>query len=162
MQGVFNPNIPIYVYHPPNSAEGLHFSAFHYIPVVECSVPTVLLFLSSLHSPCLTSLLFYLLSAIFLSFLSILFLSPNLYSLPISPPFSLTLLIFFPSLHRSLPQFFPSFLTSSLSLLPSLTPLILPALPQSFFLVLPLFIPPSLPLSLHLSLPSSLPPLLPR
>ena len=28
MQGVFNPNIPIY--HPPNSAEGLHFSAFHY------------------------------------------------------------------------------------------------------------------------------------
>ena len=29
MQVVFNPNIPIY--HPPNSAEGLHFSAFHYI-----------------------------------------------------------------------------------------------------------------------------------
>ena len=28
MQGVFNPNILIY--HPPNSAEGLHFSAFHY------------------------------------------------------------------------------------------------------------------------------------
>ena len=28
MQGVFNPNIPIY--HPPNSAGGLHFSAFHY------------------------------------------------------------------------------------------------------------------------------------
>ena len=27
-EGVFNPNIPIY--HPPNSAEGLHFSAFHY------------------------------------------------------------------------------------------------------------------------------------
>ena len=27
MQGVFNPNIPIY--HPPNFAEGLHFSAFH-------------------------------------------------------------------------------------------------------------------------------------
>ena len=27
MQGVFNPNILIY--HPPNSAEGLHFSAFH-------------------------------------------------------------------------------------------------------------------------------------
>ena len=27
MQGVFNPNIPIY--HLPNSAEGLHFSAFH-------------------------------------------------------------------------------------------------------------------------------------
>ena len=26
MQGVFNPNIPIF---PPNSAEGLHFSAFH-------------------------------------------------------------------------------------------------------------------------------------
>ena len=26
--GVFNPNIPIY--HLPNSAEGLHFSAFHY------------------------------------------------------------------------------------------------------------------------------------
>ena len=29
MQGVFNPNILIY--HPPNFAEGLHFSAFHYI-----------------------------------------------------------------------------------------------------------------------------------
>ena len=29
MQGVFNPNILIY--HPPNSTEGLHFSAFHYI-----------------------------------------------------------------------------------------------------------------------------------
>ena len=29
MQGVFNPNILIY--HPPNSAEGLHFSAFHYV-----------------------------------------------------------------------------------------------------------------------------------
>ena len=28
MQCVFNPNILIY--HPPNSAEGLHFSAFHY------------------------------------------------------------------------------------------------------------------------------------
>ena len=28
MQGVFNPNILIY--HPPNSTEGLHFSAFHY------------------------------------------------------------------------------------------------------------------------------------
>ena len=28
MQGVFNPNIPIY--HPPNSGEGLHFSAFHF------------------------------------------------------------------------------------------------------------------------------------
>ena len=27
MQGVFNPNILIY--HLPNSAEGLHFSAFH-------------------------------------------------------------------------------------------------------------------------------------
>ena len=27
MKGVFNPNIPIF---PPNSAEGLHFSAFHY------------------------------------------------------------------------------------------------------------------------------------
>ena len=27
MQGVFNPNILIY--HPSNSAEGLHFSAFH-------------------------------------------------------------------------------------------------------------------------------------
>ena len=27
MQGVFNPNILIY--HPPNSAEGLHFNAFH-------------------------------------------------------------------------------------------------------------------------------------
>ena len=27
MQGVFNPNILIY--HPPNCAEGLHFSAFH-------------------------------------------------------------------------------------------------------------------------------------
>ena len=26
-KGVFNPNIPIF---PPNSAEGLHFSAFHY------------------------------------------------------------------------------------------------------------------------------------
>ena len=26
-EGVFNPNIPIY--HPPNSAEGLHFRAFH-------------------------------------------------------------------------------------------------------------------------------------
>ena len=25
-KGVFNPNIPIF---PPNSAEGLHFSAFH-------------------------------------------------------------------------------------------------------------------------------------
>ena len=31
MQGVFNPNILIY--HPPNSTEGLHFSAFH------CSCP---------------------------------------------------------------------------------------------------------------------------
>ena len=29
MQGVFNPNILIY--NPPNSAEGLHFSAFHLI-----------------------------------------------------------------------------------------------------------------------------------
>ena len=29
MQGVFNPNILIY--HPPNSAEGLLFSAFHYL-----------------------------------------------------------------------------------------------------------------------------------
>ena len=29
MQGVFNPNILIY--HPPNSTEGLHFSAFHYV-----------------------------------------------------------------------------------------------------------------------------------
>ena len=28
MQGVFNPNI--LVYHLPNSAEGVHFSAFHY------------------------------------------------------------------------------------------------------------------------------------
>ena len=28
MHGVFNPNIPIF---PPNFAEGLHFSAFHYI-----------------------------------------------------------------------------------------------------------------------------------
>ena len=28
MLDVFNPNILIY--HPPNSAEGLHFSAFHY------------------------------------------------------------------------------------------------------------------------------------
>ena len=28
MQGVFNPNILIY--HPPNSTEGLHFSAFHF------------------------------------------------------------------------------------------------------------------------------------
>ena len=28
MLGVFNPNILIY--HPPNSAEGLHFSTFHY------------------------------------------------------------------------------------------------------------------------------------
>ena len=27
-KGVFNPNIPIF---PPNSAEGLHFSAFHYV-----------------------------------------------------------------------------------------------------------------------------------
>ena len=27
MQGVFNPNIVMY--YPPNSAEGLHFSAFH-------------------------------------------------------------------------------------------------------------------------------------
>ena len=27
MKVVFNPNIPIF---PPNSAEGLHFSAFHY------------------------------------------------------------------------------------------------------------------------------------
>ena len=26
MKGVFKPNIPIF---PPNSAEGLHFSAFH-------------------------------------------------------------------------------------------------------------------------------------
>ena len=31
MQGVFNPNILIY--HPPNSAEGLHFSAFHYLGI---------------------------------------------------------------------------------------------------------------------------------
>ena len=29
MQGVFNPNILIY--HPPNSAEGLHLSAIHFI-----------------------------------------------------------------------------------------------------------------------------------
>ena len=28
MKGVFKPNIPIF---PPNSAEGLHFSAFHFI-----------------------------------------------------------------------------------------------------------------------------------
>ena len=36
MQGVFNPNILIY--HPPNSAkfhEGLHFSAFHIICVLN-------------------------------------------------------------------------------------------------------------------------------
>ena len=30
MKSVFNPNIPIY---PPNSAKGLHFSAFHIYPV---------------------------------------------------------------------------------------------------------------------------------
>ena len=29
-KGVFNPNIPIF---PPNSAEGLHFSAFHFFLV---------------------------------------------------------------------------------------------------------------------------------
>ena len=29
MQSVFNPNILIY--HPPNSAEGVHFSAFHFL-----------------------------------------------------------------------------------------------------------------------------------
>ena len=29
-KGVFNPNIPIF---PPNSAEGLHFSAFHYLGI---------------------------------------------------------------------------------------------------------------------------------
>ena len=33
MQGVFNPNILIY--HPPNSTEGLHFSAVHYFNVVS-------------------------------------------------------------------------------------------------------------------------------
>ena len=33
MQGVFNPNILIYIYHPPNSTEGLHFSAFHYLGI---------------------------------------------------------------------------------------------------------------------------------
>ena len=32
MQGVFNPNILIY--HPLNSAEGLHFSAFHFLVCV--------------------------------------------------------------------------------------------------------------------------------
>ena len=36
MQGVFNPNIPIY--HPPISAEGLHFSAFHYCSIVMCTI----------------------------------------------------------------------------------------------------------------------------
>ena len=29
-KGVLNPNIPIF---PPNSAEGLHFSAFHFIGI---------------------------------------------------------------------------------------------------------------------------------
>ena len=41
MQGVFNPNILIY--HPPNSTEGLHFSAFHfYRSVVETILHYVL------------------------------------------------------------------------------------------------------------------------
>ena len=34
MQGVFNPNILIY--HLPNSAEGLHFSAFRYLRAHNC------------------------------------------------------------------------------------------------------------------------------
>ena len=44
MQGVFNPNILIY--HPPNSAEGLHFSAFHvYVAII---VNEVIFFTSSM------------------------------------------------------------------------------------------------------------------
>ena len=31
-----SPNIPIF---PPNSAEGLHFSAFHYIHVLRVRIP---------------------------------------------------------------------------------------------------------------------------
>ena len=38
MQGVFNPNILIY--HPPNSAEGLHFSAFHFT-IINCDFSAI-------------------------------------------------------------------------------------------------------------------------
>ena len=41
MQGVFNPNILIY--HPPNSAEGLHFSAFHYFMTDDTDIIILLM-----------------------------------------------------------------------------------------------------------------------
>ena len=45
MQGVFNPNIVIY--HLPNSAKGLHFSAFHFLrkyDMVFCKIIVIAFF----------------------------------------------------------------------------------------------------------------------
>ena len=39
MQGVFNPNILIY--HQPNSAKGLHFSAFHFVRIYSVTIKLV-------------------------------------------------------------------------------------------------------------------------
>ena len=56
MQGVFNPNILIY--HPPNSAEGLHLSAFHSRLVLGSDSETYYVILSKYNQNCLFSHVF--------------------------------------------------------------------------------------------------------